>query len=275
MYERVDGMLSNTARGYGRWVKQLAICMDFVAMEDVAAIIRHCPNLCTLIAKKNPRMQSKAESILNAIPKGLRRIELHRTWSIIRPVIPQEFAVILYQCSSIKAAFLSCEEIDFGDVLLPSQLAALVSWRPRIQHLKSLKRWGLPFLTHLTLRETEFSSELFSVVQHFGSHLLFLDIKQDVITKSTNNFFLQFCSSISKACPRLQGCVRILAGRLLWHQWLIPKSLLDWAVGVRARGIKVEDEDGMNPFYPAKHFSDECRLHYANMIDRGEEQANE
>jgi len=88
MYEGVDGMSSNTARGYGRWVKQLAIYMDFVAMNFVAAIIRHCPNLRTLIvAKKNPWTQSKIESIfLNAIPKGLRRVELYRRGSVIRPV---------------------------------------------------------------------------------------------------------------------------------------------------------------------------------------------
>jgi hypothetical protein len=29
------------------------------------------------------------------------------------------------------------------------------------------------------------------------------------------------------------------------------------------------------PHYSAKHFSEERRLHYANMIDKGEEQANE
>jgi hypothetical protein len=73
-------------------------------------------------------------------------------------------------------------------------------------------------------------------------------------------------------------CVRILTGRLLLHQWLIPENLLDWAVGVRARGIKVEDEDGMDfldPHYPAIRFSDERRLRYANMMDKDEEQANE
>lgn len=62
------------------------------------------------------------------------------------------------------------------------------------------------------------------------------------------------------------------------HQWLIPENLLDWAVGVRARGIKVEDEDGMDfldPHYPAIRFSDERRLRYANMMDKDEEQANE
>jgi hypothetical protein len=73
-------------------------------------------------------------------------------------------------------------------------------------------------------------------------------------------------------------CVRILAGRLLLHDWLIREHSLDWAVGVHARGIKVEVEDGMDfldSHYPAKHFSEERRLHYANMMDKGEEQANE
>ena len=44
------------------------------------------------------------------------------------------------------------------------------------------------------------------------------------------------------------------------------------------RGIKVEDEDGMDlldSHYPARHFSDEHRLRYANMINKDEEQANE
>jgi hypothetical protein len=90
MYEGVDGMSSNTARGYGRWMKQLAIYMDFVAMEDVAAIVRHCSNLRTLIvAKKNTWTPSKIESIFlndsggtsacRAIPQRERYLPSHTT----------------------------------------------------------------------------------------------------------------------------------------------------------------------------------------------------
>jgi hypothetical protein len=47
---RLD-VLSNDM-GYGRWVKQLAFHMDYISVEDVAAIIDHCPHLLTLIVSK-------------------------------------------------------------------------------------------------------------------------------------------------------------------------------------------------------------------------------
>jgi hypothetical protein len=284
--------------GYGRWVKQLSFHMDFVSVEDVAAIVHHCPNLRTLIIdKRNAWKQAHVNSLLlNAIPAELQRVELLRTWGNDSRVIPQEFATILGQCSSIKAASLSCENIHFGDdILPPSQLTALTLINHRTAHLIFLERWELPSLTHLGLTKTVVTPVLISVVQHFGPQLLFLDIKPEAMSIITRKIFLQLCSSISNSCRRLRGfvlydkdilphslcsrslthlvltthcdwyslhtgvekilvsefpaltCIRVLAG---WGPLPPLDSSTHWALECRARGIRVEDEDGMDLLIP-------------------------
>jgi hypothetical protein len=306
--EGAGGISSYVERGYGRWVKQLSFDMDFVPVEDLACIVRHCPNLRTLIIdKRNAWKPDKVESLfLHAIPADLQRVELLRTWGTDSPVIPQEFATLLHQRSSIKSASLSCENIHFGVDLPPSQLAALTLIYPRTAHLSSLEQWKLPSLTHLSLTKTVVTAELISVVQHFGPQLLFLDVNPEAMSIFTRNLFLRFCSTISSSCPRLRGfvlydsdilphhlrshslthlvrpthsgwcsthaamgkilvsdfpaltCIRVLAGRDPLHPLFPLDNSTHWVVECQARGIRVEDEDGvdlLHSHYQPKFFA--------------------
>jgi hypothetical protein len=296
---------SDVGSGYGRWVKQLAFHVDCLSVEDAAAIVGHCPNVLTLILSKgNAWEPDQLESIfLPAIPQGLRRMELLRSWSSSRPpVYLQEFSNVLRKQSSIIAASLDCNSIDFGpSPSSPCQLQALTLILPETSHLISLEAWKLPSLTHLTLEQTVVSSELLSVLMHFGPQLLFLDISPG--GHYARDFFLQLCSKLSNSCRRLRGfvlhddkilpdnlhsqslthlviptrtgwdskhtqmrnalvsklpalkCIRVLAGRDPLNPLFPPNGSMDWVVDCRARGIRVEDEDGLDlldPHYPVK-----------------------
>jgi hypothetical protein len=200
------GMLDYVECGYGQWVKQLTFRTDCVSVPYVAAIVRRCPNLCTLIID-NAHMwkELKIQSfLLPAIPESLQRIEIRGKWSMN---VKEKFGTIFHRCSSIRAASLLCGNIHFDDDLdrlPPSQLVDLTLIQPRTIHLMALKRWKLPSLTHLTLESTVVDSELLSVVRHFGPQLLFLHVSPNYYPRDS---YRQFCSDISNYCSKLQGFV--------------------------------------------------------------------
>jgi hypothetical protein len=291
------GVSDHVEHGYGQWVKQLAFHTDCVSVPYVAAIVRRCPNLCTLIIDNaHVWKEAKIQSfLLPAIPESLRHIEIRHKWS---GNATQKFGTILSQCSLIRAASLGCCHVVFGDDFdrLPLlQLVALTLIQPQIIHLTALKRWKLPLLTHLTLKLTVDGAELLSVVQHFGPQLLFLDVGPNFYQSDS---YIQFCCCVSDYCHRLRGFVlyleealpqtfrsqslthlvipwwkpihtimeKILVSelpaltcvRILARQAVPPSSSTDWVVEFRARKIRVEDGDGMDLL--DQHYP--IRIHY-------------
>jgi hypothetical protein len=317
----LDGEVSNDVElGYGRWVKQLHLKMDFISVEDVAAIVLHCPNLRTLSIEKGHMWNRRTvERILvPAFPGALLRLELLSTWVGEQREVLREFAIVLHRHPSIKAASLRCPPVYFGDEDIPSsQLKALTLINPGSGHLRSLTKWDLPSLTHLTLKSTAMHTrpELLSVIQHLGPQLLFLDVSPGSITAEKDDY-VRLCSSIFSSCPRLRGfvlygedilshklsseslthlvipvqlswysaqcqmgkvtlsnfpalkCVRLLAGRDPLYPLFPRRSSPKWVIGCRDRGIRVEDEDGMDlldPYYPVKIHRDERWRYNVNM----------
>jgi hypothetical protein len=297
-HEGYNGMPSHSEPGYGRWVKQLELDVDYVSVEDVAAIVCCCPNLRTLIIQKiNSWNQRKVKTIfLRAIPMELQRMELLYSTRVLPSTMSEEFSAILNKRPSIKVASLSCGFIHFGHGFLPlSQLRVLTLIEPNTQHLRALRKWELPSLTHLSLHRTILVSELQSVIQHFGPQLIFLDVRPKP-TWWNKSIFPQYCSSILSSCPRLRGfvlhdedilphqlrsqslthliiityngwvslqmdkvlasefpaltCVRILREWDSDHPLVPPDSSEDWVAECRARGVRVEDKDGMDLLGP-------------------------
>jgi hypothetical protein len=204
----VEGPTGMSEWGYGRWVKQLAFQTDCVPVAYVAAIVRRCPNLHTLIIDNiHVWKEAKIHTFLfPAIPESLRRIEIRRRWS---SGTVQKFATVLYKCPSVRAASLNCGFQDFGDnhnPLPPLQLTALSLTEFKPTNLAALKQWKLPSLTHLTLDGAAVQPELLSVVQHFGPQLLFLDIRPPSYPYD-NGGLEKLYPVISNSCPRLRGFV--------------------------------------------------------------------
>jgi hypothetical protein len=129
-FKRVEALLSifktsassdelhSVEHGYGRWVKQLTFRTESLSVAYVAAVVGHCPNLCTLIIDNTPKWkEAKIHSILlPAIPASLRRMKIHGIWS---GNTTQNLGTVLRKCPSIRAATLVCMERKKNLIVCP------------------------------------------------------------------------------------------------------------------------------------------------------------
>lgn len=198
----------STQTGHGRWVKQLTFDMHHVSVQDVSAILAHCPNLrCLIVDKKNIWRDDKIEEfLLPVLPSGLIHVELMRTGYWGNTEQAQNFSGLLRTPSSIKALVVNCATIDVPSLTRsPSQISSLTLHVPNELELRSLKHWLLPALTHLTLIDLDETPELLSAIRVLGPQLLFVDIR--AFNEFGTDSFRPTHFTILGLCPHLLAIV--------------------------------------------------------------------